>query len=221
MTGCTFDTHNATGSAVVYYHLLTSHRRGEKVNVSWFLVMVMSHGGFSRETPPIADDTPFDGCWYVILWVDIREKTAWNNMTSLLMHVCVFSFLNLGVKTNHFLQQWTTVLTRTLCLRHPHVSVKKYTGTTVTGWLSAVGICQNTQWASLLSDVKTLRPPLFVERSWKKERDSSCWVQRCQSRRWDKSLHSYTDLTVSTVHMSLYRWFTDKIRYKRQISQIL
>lgn len=112
-----------------------------------------------------------------------------------------------------------------LCLPHPHVSVEKRQTyrNAVTEWNSQlwvlvclVSASQSTQWGSLLSDVKTLNAPKLVhlwERSWK-NRESSFRVQSCQSRRWDKNLHSHTDLTASTLHISLYRRVSDKIRWR-------
>lgn len=100
----------------------------------------------------------------------------------------------------------------------------------VTGWnyqlwvlVCLMSASQSTQWASFWckkSQTTLICPSRDRERSWK-ERNSSSWVQSCQSKRWDKNLHLYTELTVSTMQSPLYRWFTDKIRYRDGLSNSL
>ena len=166
-----------------------------------------------------------------MLWVEVSvEKKVWHPQSPACWYVYDFivrvitkqdesqvqwclSFSAAHVKTHQFVQQRTTVLTRTphLCLPYFHVSVKIETlqeycnwVKLITGWnyqlwvlVCLVSASQSAQWASLLSESNDLN--LSFEREWErnwKTRNSSSWVQSCQSKRWDKNLHVYTELTV-------------------------
>lgn len=192
---------------------------------SWFL-KVLNTGTWQIFTKRLWAETKVGIPRYLLVWLTGQYVPC--NMNSLLKlwlnkinhTLCTRAAARVG--TYLFIQQRTTVLTQTPHLCAPSQCREKPDSITgILNWvkLSAVGTC----WSRLCQPICTKSVftlwciksqnhlNLYLqERSWK-EGDSSSWVQSCQSRRWDKNLHLYTELTMQS---SLYWRFTDKIRYR-------
>lgn len=104
----------------------------------------------------------------------------------------------------------------------------------VPGWscqswaLGLTRVCQAAQWASSVSGTPTLACCSSVpassssregERKGLEMKQSSRWVQSWQSRRRDKNLHS--NHWPDTMHASIHRQRTDKIRYRDRLPKCL